>query len=201
MRFSTKISTLAAVSCAFTPCIVGADTFRASAKRGLVFVPNADTPQDNSVWTQSGSDLTWYYNYAASPSPSLAGSSLEFVPMLFTTPPSTTDTTFLDGVKSLISGGTNIKYVLSFNEPDGTTSTGGSNISPQAAAQAWIRELAPLQKMGIKVGAPAVTGATGGFTWLSDFFTACNCTADFIPIHWYGNFDGLASHMGQVRGA
>jgi hypothetical protein len=57
--------------------------------------------------------------------------------------------------------------------------------------------------MGIKAGAPAVTGSPGGFTWLSEFFAACtaagtNCTADFIPIHWYGDFVGLASHLGQV---
>lgn len=26
-----------------------------------------------------------------------------------------------------------------------------------------------------------------------------NCTIDFIPVHWYGNFEGFASHIGQVN--
>jgi hypothetical protein len=120
--------------------------------------------------------------------------------MLFSAPAS--DTAFLDTVKGLISDGANISYVLSYNEPDGSTNTGGSSISPQLAASAWIRELEPLRKLGVKLGAPAMTGSPGGFTWLADFFTACDggCTADFFPIHWYGNFEGLASHIGQVVG-
>lgn len=200
MRLSKTIGSLALLPCALIPCALGGTTFTTSPKRGLIFIPNADTPQDNSIWTRAGSDLTWYYNYQPNPSPALAGSSLQFVPMLFTATATTSGTVFLDSVKSLISGGANVSHVLSFNEPDGTTNTGGSNISPQVAAAAWQRELEPLRKLGVKVGAPAVTGSPGGFTWLSDFFSACNCTADFIPIHWYGNFEGLASHMGQVRG-
>jgi hypothetical protein len=27
-----------------------------------------------------------------------------------------------------------------------------------------------------------------------------SCEVDFIPAHWYGNFQGLASHLGQVNG-
>ena len=92
---------------------------------------------------------------------------------------------------------------MGFNEPDGTTSTGGSDISPSAAASAWISQVQPLKKLGVQLGAPAVTGSPSGFTWLQQFFDACasqgtNCTADFIPVHWYGNFEGLASHVGQV---
>jgi hypothetical protein len=202
MRTSNTLRALALLPCVIIPSILGQATFQRSSKRGLVFIPNATYPQDNSIWTESGSDLTWYYNYAASPSPDLASTSLQFVPMLFTAPTDPTDTTFLDTVKSLISGGTNVSYILTFNEPDGTSSTGGSNVAPSLAASTWIREVEPLKKLGVQLGAPAVTGATTGFTWLSDFFTACNgsCNPDFIPIHWYGDFQGLASHMGQVSG-
>lgn len=127
------------------------------------------------------------------------------MPMLWGAPSSTSDTAFLDGVKTLIKDGTNISHVMTFNEPDGTSSTGGSNVDPTLAATTWIREIEPLRKLGVKTGAPAVTGGPGGFTWLSSFFSACasqgtNCTADFIPIHWYANFEGLASHIGQVVG-
>ena len=94
---------------------------------------------------------------------------------------------------------------MTYNEPDGTSSTGGSEISPSDAATNWISQIEPLRQLGVRTGAPAVTGSPGGFTWLSEFFGNCtakgtNCTADFIPIHWYGNFEGLASHLGQVVG-
>jgi len=114
-------------------------------------------------------------------------------------------TTFLSQVKSMISGGRNITHILTYNEPDGTSSTGGSNVQPAVAAANWISQVEPLRKLGVKTGAPAVTGSPSGFTWLQMFFDAChsqgtNCTADFFPVHWYGNFEGLASHVGQVAG-
>ncbi|KAL3423958.1 hypothetical protein PVAG01_05705 [Phlyctema vagabunda] len=184
-------------------------TFASSAKRGLVFVPNPSHPADNQIWVESGSDLTWYYNYGIDPSPAYSNRSqadFEFVPMLWGTPSSDTDTTFSDGVEALISGGTNISHILAFNEPDGESSTGGSSIQPEAAAKTWIREVVPLQKMGVQCGGPAVTGSQRGITWLEDFFSACsslgtNCTVDFLPVHWYGNFEGLASFLGQVAAA
>ena len=198
MRVSNTFCAVALLPCVLIPGVVGTR----SAKRGLIYIPNTATPQDNSIWTQSGSDLTWYYNYVASPSSDLASSGLQFVPMLFSAPTSSSDTSFYDTVNSLIKGGQNISYVLTYNEPDGTSSTGGSNVAATLAASTWIREVEPLKKLGVKLGAPAVTGGSGGFTWLSDFFNACNggCNPDFIPIHWYGNFEGLASHIGQVRG-
>jgi len=46
-----------------------------------------------------------------------------------------------------------------------------------------------------------VTGGESGWTWLQEFFTACagNCSADFIPVHWYGNYAGFISHLEQVQ--
>ncbi|PVH86578.1 glycoside hydrolase family 128 protein [Cadophora sp. DSE1049] len=180
-------------------------TYRTSSKRGLVFVPSKSTKlqYDNQVWVENGSDLTWYYNYQAEPSPAYANRTqeeFEFVPMLWST-----DANFYSTVKGLIDGGRNITHVLGYNEPDGESSTGGSSIDPAAAATNWISQIEPLRKLGVKVGAPAVTGSPRGFVWLEDFFNACadqgtNCTIDFIPIHWYGDFGGLASHMGQVNG-
>ena len=173
-----------------------------SPKRGLVYVPSAKHPLDDHFWNSPTSDLTWYYNYGSQPSAAFDNSTkLQFVPMLWGAPSSTSDNTFLNDVTNLIKSGTNISYVLTFNEPDGADN-GGSNVDPKLAAQTWMREVEPLKKMGVKLGAPAVTGAPSGFTWLQNFFTACagNCSADFIPVHWYGNFEGLASHVGQVNG-
>ncbi|TKA78608.1 hypothetical protein B0A49_02699 [Cryomyces minteri] len=192
-------TTLLPLLLASLPTLTSATT---SSKRGLVYVPskNANEAKDDQIWISGSSDLTWYYNYGASPSAVFNG-HLNFVPMLWGAPASNTDMTFYNTVKGLIDSGVNISYVLAFNEPDGA-SNGGSNVPADTAAATWIRELEPLRKLGVKLGAPAVTGAPTGFNWLQNFFTACagNCTADFIPVHWYGNFEGLASHIGQVRG-
>ncbi|MCJ1317388.1 hypothetical protein MMC15_002711 [Xylographa vitiligo] len=197
MRSTITLSALAVLSPAFAQITT-------SPKRGLVYVPNANYPQDNNIWDSSGSDLTWYYNYGPEPSPNFSNATnFQFVPMLFGAPNDTTDTSFLTSVQSQISAGANVSYILTFNEPDGTSATGGSDVPSELAAETWIREVEPLKSQGVKLGAPAVTGAQTGFTWLQQFFTACagNCSADFIPIHWYGDFGGLASHIGQVRAA
>src|ERR1700722_12164705 len=128
----------------------------ASTKRGLVYIPNAQHPEDDNIWTRPGSDLTWYYNYGANPSSAYVHTNLQFVPQLWGTPSSQS---FLSSVQSQLAGGTNITYVLSFNEPDGTTSTGGSNISPTQAASIWQQELEPLRTSGVKLGLPCTTGS------------------------------------------
>ncbi|KAL9030641.1 MAG: hypothetical protein Q9196_001251 [Gyalolechia fulgens] len=169
-----------------------------SSKRGLVYVPNDKHRSDDSIWVSDPSDLTWYYNYLSTPSPVFDNATqLQFVPMLWGS-----STTFLNDVTSQIESGANISYVLAFNEPDGGGATGGSAMPADTAAEIWQREIEPLKDMGVKLGGPAVTGAPSGFVWLQNFFTACNgnCSVDFIPVHWYGNFEGLASHVGQVRG-
>ena len=146
--------------------------------------------------------MTWYYNYEPRPSPIYAGISqkdFEFVPQCWGNNP-----TFADTVKELIGNGRNITHVLGMNEPDEPIgATGGSGIDPVKAAGIWIQQIEPLRALGIKTGAPAVTGSQRGITWLKGFFNACtemgtNCTMDFLPMHWYGNFEGLASFMGQL---
>jgi hypothetical protein len=175
--------------------------FPTSSKRGLIYIPNSDFPEDDQVWIRKGSDLTWYYNYKMYPSAEYVNhTSLEFVPMLWGAPSSFTDTTFLENVTAQVVEGRNITYVMGFNEPDNTGETGGSNIDPSDAAKYWKQQMEPLKKLGISLGAPAVTGGPSGFVWLSNFTHACDggCTFDFIPIHWYGSFDGLASHIADV---
>ncbi|KAI9798489.1 MAG: hypothetical protein M1833_004755 [Piccolia ochrophora] len=174
----------------------------ASSKRGLVYV-QSDFPEDDKVWYQPGSDLTWYYNYGSVPSIEFADSNLDFVPMLWGSPEISSDTTFLDSVTSQLEAGANFTYVLGFNEPDGTWETGGSNIAPEVAAAAWIKQIEPLKEKGLKLGAPAVTGSPRGSEWLENFFKECagQCNVDFIPTHWYGPFEGFASRLGEVRAA
>ena len=201
---------------AAVPSFIAPVAATSSSKRGLVFTPNSTTRADDKIWVQKPSDLTWYYNYKPSPDSTysdLPQSQFEFVPMMWGAPSSTSDTTFLSTVKGLIKDqGINITNVLSFNEPDGPYSWGGSNMEPATAAQIWVNNMIPLQQMGVRVGLPACTGGTTGVPWLTKFLSECsklvstdkkqqNCTYDFITIHWYGNFEGLASHMGEYSAA
>lgn len=190
-----------------------ANSSLASSKRGLVYVtPKVAT--DDNVWDASYSDLNWYYNYGAEPTSAYLNSKLEFIPMLWGAPTEpATDMTFYNQVAGLIEAGENITWILGFNEPDGCTD-GGSCVSATDAAQVWITQMQPLKaKYGVKLGGPACTGASSGFTWLQSFMTECaaltanstnvngtGCDVDALPIHWYGNFEGLASHIGQVNG-
>lgn len=183
-----------------------------AGKRGLVFVPNEQWPEDYKIWVQTGSALTWYYNYGDKPSPVFAGISqqhFEFVPMLWG---AANGTSFLDSIRTQMDAGLNISHVIGFNEPDGPQQYGGSNLSPKAAAEIWVKNIAPLADRGVKLGLPACTGGWGGIPWLKQFLTSCSdiisaggpkrdCTYDFVNIHWYGNFDGLASHMGSYSAA
>ncbi|GKT86010.1 F5/8 type C domain protein [Colletotrichum tofieldiae] len=133
---------------------------------------------DNQIWVQSGSDLTWYYNYQEIPSPAFASKSqeeFEFVPMMWGVSSNPEDTTFLRAVKGLIKDkGINITHALGFNEPDGPTQYGGSNIAPDIAAKAWVANFIPLQELGVKVGLPACTGAPAGLPWLKQFLGNCS---------------------------
>ncbi|KAF2478030.1 uncharacterized protein BDR25DRAFT_275706 [Lindgomyces ingoldianus] len=174
-----------------------------SPKRGLCHVPSSEHSTDDKIWISTpGSDLSWYYNYGYEPSAAYTNSKLEFVPMLWGASEKDVGTPFLDSVTAQINGGSKISYVLGFNEPDGTTFTGGSNISADLAASTWKKQIEPLKKLNVSLGAPAVTGSPNGFTWLENWLKACDggCNPDFIPVHWYGNFEGMASHIGQVMG-
>lgn len=186
-------------------------TLAQTTKRGLCYVHNEDEPQDDKTWVQNGSDITWYYNYKDRPSPvysNIPQDKFEFIPMMWGVGDDPKDTTFLKNVKSLIEDGVNITHVLGFNEPNAGIDVGGSNIDPKTAAQAWVANFEPLGQMGIKLGLPACTGGWDGFPWLLNFIGNCseilsqdgpekNCTWDFLPVHWYDNFEGLASHIGE----
>lgn len=179
-----------------------------TSKRGLCFVPNSTTPQDDLIWTTKQSYLTWYYNYDALPSTVLENvtqTRLEFVPMLWGAPKHINDTTFLKTVKAMVTGGSDIRNVLTFNEPD-LSQYGGSGIDPAFGAQVWVNNIVPLQKMGIRAGLPTPSGSMNRIPWLRQFLGNCSqifgqdCTYDFVTLHWYGGFEGLASHIGEYEG-
>lgn len=169
-----------------------------SSKRGLISISSADDT-DDSIWTATNSDLTWYYNYGSYPTDGLDHSRLEFVPMLWGKP-SDSDPLFNDTVKGLIDSGVRVQYILGFNEPDGCKG-GGSCVSAEDAAQIWIEQIEPLKHLGIKLGAPAVTSAPSGAEWLASFFSHCRgqCTTNFLPLHWYGDFTYLPDYISGMK--
>lgn len=206
MRPTTTTSFALAATLLTTP-ILAQQTAPTSAKRGLAYVETSESSDDH-YWTSG--DLTWYYNWSPTPNSTFDNTPLQFVPMLFgggdsSSSSSSSSSSFSTQIKSLISSGRNITWILGFNEPDGCSgsSYGSSCLDAQTASEIWIRELEPLKTEfpHLQLGAPAVTSAPTGFTWLQNFFTACagKCRADFIPVHYYGDFEGFASHVGQVN--
>ncbi|KAF2402467.1 hypothetical protein EJ06DRAFT_528572 [Trichodelitschia bisporula] len=169
-------------------------TLAASSKRGLVYIHPAH-PTDLTTYTSSP-ELIWYYNYSPLPAPGLP-SSLSFVPMLWGSDTSHIPSAFPGQIHSL---SPKPEYILSFNEPDEPTKTGGSSMSVSTAADLWGKYLAPLRKEGYKVGAPAITGSPRGLAWLADFFKTCKCEDDaaFVAVHWYGAFEGLVPFITNV---
>jgi len=172
-------------------------------KRGLVYI-SSNSPSDISLFTGSGTDLSWYYNYDIYPE---SDTSLSFVPMLFGLPDASTN--FLGTISSLLQSSDPPRYVLSFNEPDMPNSYGGSDISPHDAAVSYLENIAPLRNSTynhIKVSLPSTSGSNGGIDWLTSFNASCyslnpghGCPSDFISTHWYGDFTGLASWLGQIH--
>ncbi|KAF8461711.1 glycosyl hydrolase catalytic core-domain-containing protein [Kalaharituber pfeilii] len=182
------------------------------SKRGLVHVRSEEHPEDDEIWLKTAGDgahgapqegantLRWYYNYMSTPTFPVKkerdDTGLEFVPMLW----GYHANSFLNDVRKLKAEGYMINYVLGFNEPDMSNDVGGSGVSPEQAALSWRSDIQPLRQEGVKLGAPAVASTEQGRIWLEQFVELCaNCTFDFIPLHWYGDFQGLASHLGYYH--
>lgn len=178
-------------------------------KRGLCYVPDSRTPEDDRIWTEQPRRLSWYYTYNSSPPEifrRISQDEFEFVPMLWGAPTDVNDRSFLNTVRGLAKDGIKISNVLTFNEPD-MSEYGGSNVSPSHGAQVWVNNILPLQKMGIRAGLPAPAGWEHGLPWLEQFLGNCSkiigvqCEYDFVTLHWYGPFEGLASHVGEYAAA
>jgi len=180
-------------------CLTSTALSSTSPKRGLIYLPDAKNPQDDQIWLKTGPGLSWYYNYGLTPSRAYTSAPIQFVPMLWGPP--IVPGAFFNAVKNLKDSGANVTHVLAFNEPDEPPKTGGSSMSAEDAANAWMAEMEPLRTLGVLLGAPAVTGSPRGIAWYADFLGKCagKCGVDFLPVHWYGGFEGLAGHVGAMH--
>ncbi|KAL2262401.1 hypothetical protein VTK26DRAFT_1450 [Humicola hyalothermophila] len=205
MHLSLFFATLGLIS---TPALAAK-----SPKRGLVSVPNENWPQDDEIWVRPDSPISWYWNFHWNVSAvyaSLPQDDIEFVPMMYSG--GSNDTHFLGNITALMKpaggkGGRNITHIIGFHQPDQSFSEGGSQMTPAAAARAWVRNLLPLrEEFGIKLGLPVVGDPRGG--WLDPFLRNCSslngnekCGFDFVPFVSFGNIGVLQDRIGKFSSA
>lgn len=172
------------------------------SKRGIAYIKDGHSA-DYNLLLSSKSPMSWYYTWLPTMAPDNVfwgdrAETIEFVPTIH-------NNTKLDAdLESLKHVPDSSEYLFTFNEPDGTFETGGSDLSPQDAARDYIAKIAPLRSR-FKISHPATTGSARGFQWLQDFNAACwaidpqnGCPTDFVVVHWYGDFQGMASWIGQL---
>ncbi|KAF3769521.1 hypothetical protein M406DRAFT_17961, partial [Cryphonectria parasitica EP155] len=170
------------------------------SKRGLAYLGDTHA-SDNNLLLSSNSSIDWYYNWSPD---AVTDISLPFVPLLHGLDDASSSTT----INSLSTLPATSTHLLTFNEPDGTTSSGGSAIAPSDAARAYIDDILPLRTASDRtwnISHPATTGSDSGLAWLQEFNASCwalnpdaGCPADFVALHWYGDYAGLASWLGTL---
>ncbi|KAI0637870.1 glycosyl hydrolase catalytic core-domain-containing protein [Trametes polyzona] len=149
------------------------DAVTSSSKAGLGW---ANGNYDDIKQFLSTGKVQWYYTWSPDP----VQTDIEFVPMLW-------------GTKQTLEWDNNINrtieqqhatHVLGFNEPEIAAQ---ANLSPADGAALWKAHIEPLKGLGVRLGAPAPSGAPQGKQWLLDWLDACQggCTVDFVPLHWY----------------
>ncbi|KAL0961312.1 hypothetical protein HGRIS_006271 [Hohenbuehelia grisea] len=173
------------------PLVWVSPTSAANPKRGLAFA-EGDNPNDILRANQTGSSISWVYNWGTTPPDYLSTSRIPYASMQWGA----------DRVEDFASAvraqGAKGRTVLGFNEPDFASQ---SNIDPVKAAQLWLQYIQPLQALGARLIGPAVTNAPSGLPWLSKFLDACTgCQLDAIAIHWYGSGIGsFYDYLWQVH--
>lgn len=180
----------------------------ATSKRGISFIPETAASDYDILLSSNSSPIAWYYTWSPVPAPAAqifpwgGGSDIEFVPTL----QGLGDGDLAEDIKKLGNLTSASKHLFTFNEPDGTTESGGSAITPREAAEAYIQQIVPLRAR-FRISHPSVTGSQRGLQWLRDFDSACReidpehgCPTDFVVAHWYGDLGGLAWWLGQLVG-
>ncbi|RYP89961.1 hypothetical protein DL770_003919 [Monosporascus sp. CRB-9-2] len=192
------LSTIGAIALGACTLGVSADS-NSTSKRGISFIPETPPSDYDILLSSDSSPITWYYTWSPRPAPEDhifpwgVRSGIEFVPTLH----SIGDGDLERDIERLGNLTDSSQHLFTFNEPDGTTDSGGSAISPREAAEAYIEQIVPLRER-FRVSHPSVTGSERGLQWLRDFDSACReidpengCPTDFVVAHWYGGLEGL----------
>jgi hypothetical protein len=136
----------------------------------------------------------WYYTWYINPKD---GVDAEFVPMI--AHGKDANSWYYDRVRKLKEQG-KAKCLLAFNEPE--RKAPGGEISVEGAIRAWPE----FEKLGLRLGSPAVAFDNAGREWLDDFMTRAGekrLRVDFIAVHWYGDVadpNAAAKFMAWLKG-
>ena len=160
-----------------------------SKKRGISYGKNS--PQDLEVLSKG---LSWWYNWAETPETPVANNyqnyGFDFVPMAWNSNYNE------QKLRSYLSTHPEVKYLLSFNEPNFKQQ---GNLTPSQAAAQWPRLERIADEFNLKIVGPAVNYCdvcvtengktyTDPIQYLDDFFAACSsCRVDYVAMHSYMN--------------
>jgi len=160
-----------------------------SKKRGISYGKNS--PQDLEVLSKG---VSWWYNWAEIPETSVANNyqnyGFDFVPMAWNSNYNE------QKLRSYLSTHPEVKYLLSFNEPNFKQQ---GNLTPSQAAAQWPKLERIADEFNLKIVGPAVNYCdvcvtengktyTDPIQYLDDFFATCSsCRVDYIAMHSYMN--------------
>ncbi|KAK8855588.1 Alkali-sensitive linkage protein 1 [Apiospora arundinis] len=183
---------------------------KAQSKRGVAYQGDKHKA-DNRLLFSPESPVDWYYTWSLWPAPE-AGDGVEFLPLVHSTD-DLSSRSKADAFRKQLDGlPRSSTHLLTFNEPDGDTGSGGSAIEPKDAARAYIDHIAPLRSSSgdggrtWNISHPSVTGSPRGLDWLRRFNESCwdldrekGCPTDFVAVHWYGAFEGLSGWLDTLH--
>ena len=167
-----------------------------SAKRGICWDERTQPLTDAPI-QKMAPGVGWLYNWGPSVTgtPTLVGQGADkmaFLPMCWN---GGFDETLLRQYLTAHAG--EVTHLLTFNEPNLTWNVGGSQMTPQQAADAWPQVKQVAQDFGLKIVAPALnfTGDKVGdrvwepFAWYDEFFRLVpDAGIDYLCFHSYMNW-------------
>ncbi|MGC3996699.1 MAG: glycoside hydrolase family protein [Anaeromyxobacter sp.] len=139
-------------------------------------------------------EVGWWYNWSHRPDATLSGA--EFVPMVWGAIQPADVATIEAGIPQ------EARFLLGFNEPNFKHQ---ANLTAAEAAALWPLLERIADDRGLELVAPAVNYCgpadacwdTNPFSWLDDFFEACDarggCRVDYVAGHWYSCYGGALS--------
>lgn len=167
-----------------------------SAKRGVCWDEKTQALTEATV-QRLAPGVSWVYNWGTSPVNTTApvvgpGMSVEFAPMCWNGSFNET------ALRNYLSAHPGVKYLLGFNEPNISWTSGGSSMTPQQAADAWPRLEKIAADFGLKLVAPALNFSgdnVGGtvystpYDWLEAFLTIYpTARMDYLCLHCYMDY-------------
>ena len=167
-----------------------------SAKRGMGW-DEANQQLTNAPLQKMAPGVSWIYNWGQTVqgSPTVIGQGdgkIAYAPMCWN---GDFNETALRNYLTTHQG--EVEFLLGFNEPNLTWNHGGSQMTPQQAANAWPKVKQIAKDFGLKLVAPAlnfsgdqVSGRVWSpFEWYDEFFRLCTDTEiEYLAFHSYMNW-------------